>query len=234
MRRRAAAATSRRPGRRRSAAARPAAPTAPSRGLTGHAERAERYAFHRRQEGPDARQRPADERRATTRPQNIAQARGLIERRGRRRPAGPARAAGNVDLPRRRPRGEVRRGRGTAARAAATRPAARPTSSCAASPATRASSCTAARSASARGERLFNTTRGVRPATGSEIARYRKIHLFDIVTPDGTGYRESATFGAGERGRDLHGRRRDGRAAPSATTCASRSCSWRCAGPGRS
>jgi nitrilase len=46
------------------------------------------------------------------------------------------------------------------------------------------------------GERLFNTTVVFDPA-GSEIARYRKIHLFDIVTPDGAGYRESATFGAG-------------------------------------
>jgi len=43
---------------------------------------------------------------------------------------------------------------------------------------------------------LFNTTLVFDPA-GQEIARYRKIHLFDIVTPDGTGYRESATYGAG-------------------------------------
>ena len=46
------------------------------------------------------------------------------------------------------------------------------------------------------GERLFNTTVAFDPA-GTEVARYRKIHLFDIVTPDGTGYRESATFGSG-------------------------------------
>ena len=46
------------------------------------------------------------------------------------------------------------------------------------------------------GERLFNTTVVFDPA-GTEIARYRKIHLFDIVTPDGAGYRESATFGGG-------------------------------------
>jgi nitrilase len=46
------------------------------------------------------------------------------------------------------------------------------------------------------GERLFNTTVAFNRA-GQEIARYRKIHLFDIVTPDGTGYRESATFGGG-------------------------------------
>jgi nitrilase len=45
-------------------------------------------------------------------------------------------------------------------------------------------------------ERLFNTTVVFDPQ-GEEIARYRKIHLFDIVTPDGTGYRESATFGSG-------------------------------------
>jgi predicted amidohydrolase len=46
------------------------------------------------------------------------------------------------------------------------------------------------------GERLFNTTVVFDPE-GQEIARYRKIHLFDIVAPDGTGYRESASFGAG-------------------------------------
>jgi predicted amidohydrolase len=47
------------------------------------------------------------------------------------------------------------------------------------------------------GERLFNTTVMFDPA-GQEIARYRKIHLFDIVAPDGTGYRESANFGGGD------------------------------------
>src|SRR5277367_6610646 len=46
------------------------------------------------------------------------------------------------------------------------------------------------------GDKLFNTTLVFNPQ-GREIARYRKIHLFDIVTPDGTGYRESAVFGAG-------------------------------------
>ncbi len=46
------------------------------------------------------------------------------------------------------------------------------------------------------GEKLFNTTVVFDPA-GVEIARYRKIHLFDIVSPDGTGYRESSTYGAG-------------------------------------
>jgi nitrilase len=46
------------------------------------------------------------------------------------------------------------------------------------------------------GDRLFNTTVLFDP-DGTEIGRYRKIHLFDITTPDGTGYRESATFGAG-------------------------------------
>ncbi len=44
--------------------------------------------------------------------------------------------------------------------------------------------------------RLFNTTVVFDPQ-GTEVARYRKIHLFDITTPDGTGYRESATYGAG-------------------------------------
>lgn len=45
--------------------------------------------------------------------------------------------------------------------------------------------------------RLFNTTVVFGP-DGAEVARYRKIHLFDIVTPDGAGYRESATYGAGD------------------------------------
>ena len=44
--------------------------------------------------------------------------------------------------------------------------------------------------------KLYNTTVVFSPA-GAELARYRKIHLFDIVTPDGTGYRESSMYGAG-------------------------------------
>ena len=44
--------------------------------------------------------------------------------------------------------------------------------------------------------RLYNTTVVFDPQ-GTEIARYRKIHLFDITTPDGQGYRESASYGAG-------------------------------------
>jgi len=46
------------------------------------------------------------------------------------------------------------------------------------------------------GDKLYNTTVAFDPE-GTEIARYRKIHLFDIVTPDGTGYRESAAYGSG-------------------------------------
>ncbi|WP_291295164.1 carbon-nitrogen hydrolase family protein [Elioraea sp.] len=49
----------------------------------------------------------------------------------------------------------------------------------------------------AAGEKLYNTTVAF-DGEGREIARYRKIHLFDIVGPDGTGYRESATYGRGE------------------------------------
>jgi len=45
--------------------------------------------------------------------------------------------------------------------------------------------------------RLFNTTVAF-GSDGTELARYRKIHLFDITTPDGTGYRESSTYGAGQ------------------------------------
>lgn len=47
------------------------------------------------------------------------------------------------------------------------------------------------------GERLLNTSIVFSPS-GSVIARYSKIHLFDIVTPTGASYRESETFRAGE------------------------------------
>jgi len=51
--------------------------------------------------------------------------------------------------------------------------------------------------AESAGEKLFNTTVVFDP-NGAEIARYRKIHLFDITGPDGTGYRESNTYGSGD------------------------------------
>jgi nitrilase len=44
---------------------------------------------------------------------------------------------------------------------------------------------------------LFNTSLVFGP-DGRELGRYRKIHLFDITTPSGAGYRESALFGAGD------------------------------------
>jgi nitrilase len=47
------------------------------------------------------------------------------------------------------------------------------------------------------GETLFNTSL-VFGRDGAELARYRKIHLFDITTPSGEGYRESSLFGAGQ------------------------------------
>jgi nitrilase len=46
------------------------------------------------------------------------------------------------------------------------------------------------------GETLFNTSVAF-DRDGREVARYRKIHLFDVVTPDGKEYRESATYGRG-------------------------------------
>lgn len=46
------------------------------------------------------------------------------------------------------------------------------------------------------GEKLFNTS-VMFDRSGHEVARYRKLHLFDITAPDGTGYRESAAYGAG-------------------------------------
>ncbi len=45
--------------------------------------------------------------------------------------------------------------------------------------------------------RLHNTTL-VFDRSGAEIARYRKIHMFDITTPDGHVYKESATFAPGD------------------------------------
>jgi deaminated glutathione amidase len=45
-------------------------------------------------------------------------------------------------------------------------------------------------------ERIHNTT-VVFDRDGGEIARYRKIHMFDITAPDGTQYRESAAFAPG-------------------------------------
>ncbi|MCW8085008.1 carbon-nitrogen hydrolase family protein [Sabulicella glaciei] len=45
-------------------------------------------------------------------------------------------------------------------------------------------------------EKLHNTTLVFDPE-GREVARYRKIHLFDITGPDGTGYRESALYEGG-------------------------------------
>src|ERR1700689_4254052 len=47
-------------------------------------------------------------------------------------------------------------------------------------------------------ERIHNTS-VVFNRQGEEIARYRKIHLFDVTTPDGTSYRESATVKAGDQ-----------------------------------
>jgi len=46
-------------------------------------------------------------------------------------------------------------------------------------------------------ERIHNTTL-VFDRDGKEIARYRKIHMFDITAPDGTQYRESAAFAPGD------------------------------------
>ena len=46
-------------------------------------------------------------------------------------------------------------------------------------------------------ERIGNTTVAF-DRDGGEVARYRKIHLFDITAPDGTEYRESASFKPGD------------------------------------
>jgi nitrilase len=46
-------------------------------------------------------------------------------------------------------------------------------------------------------DRIHNTTVAF-DRKGDEVARYRKIHLFDVTTPDGASYRESATVKAGD------------------------------------
>jgi nitrilase len=46
------------------------------------------------------------------------------------------------------------------------------------------------------GDRLWNTTLAF-DRDGRQVARYRKIHRFDVTTPDGREYRESSLFGAG-------------------------------------
>ena len=48
------------------------------------------------------------------------------------------------------------------------------------------------------GEAIYNTS-VVFDRDGRELARYRKLHLFDITTPDGREFRESATFSRGAR-----------------------------------
>jgi nitrilase len=46
-------------------------------------------------------------------------------------------------------------------------------------------------------DRIYNTT-FVFDRQGREVAAYRKIHMFDIDTPDGASYRESASVKPGE------------------------------------
>jgi nitrilase len=45
--------------------------------------------------------------------------------------------------------------------------------------------------------RIYNTT-VVFDREGRDIARYRKLHLFDVTTPDGTEYKESESVKAGD------------------------------------
>jgi deaminated glutathione amidase len=48
------------------------------------------------------------------------------------------------------------------------------------------------------GEHRAHNTTVVFDRDGREVARYRKIHMFDITAPDGTQYRESASFKPGD------------------------------------
>jgi len=50
-----------------------------------------------------------------------------------------------------------------------------------------------------QGEERIHNTSVVFNRDGEEIARYRKIHLFDVTTPDGASYKESATVKPGDR-----------------------------------
>ncbi|WP_158811604.1 carbon-nitrogen hydrolase family protein [Beijerinckia sp. L45] len=50
----------------------------------------------------------------------------------------------------------------------------------------------------AEGEDRIHNTTVVFDRSGTEIARYRKIHMFDITTPDGVSYKESASFKPGD------------------------------------
>jgi nitrilase len=47
-------------------------------------------------------------------------------------------------------------------------------------------------------DRMYNTS-VVFNREGEEIARYRKIHLFDVTTPDGASYKESQAVKAGDQ-----------------------------------
>ncbi|MBV8104492.1 MAG: carbon-nitrogen hydrolase family protein [Hyphomicrobiales bacterium] len=49
------------------------------------------------------------------------------------------------------------------------------------------------------GEDRIHNTSVIFNREGEEIARYRKIHLFDITTPDGASYKESATVKPGNQ-----------------------------------
>ena len=49
------------------------------------------------------------------------------------------------------------------------------------------------------GEKIFSTTVAF-DRQGQELARYRKIHRFDVTTPDGREYRESDVIAAGTEG----------------------------------
>ena len=48
------------------------------------------------------------------------------------------------------------------------------------------------------GENRTHNTTVVFDRSGKDIARYRKIHLFDVTTPDGTEYKESASVKPGD------------------------------------
>ena len=123
---------------------------------------------------------------------NIAAAEALIERAVAEEAPGLGAAAGTVRLGGRLEGRQARQRRDAC-------PAARPMRWRGGRRSSIASSSTPARSwRGSTARSAIHNTSVVFNREGEEIARYRKIHLFDVTTPDGAAYKESATVKAGD------------------------------------